>query len=271
MGQAHQRRRCGKRRTPKTWSKIHPEHAPTRRPYRQALRNEQSLRAVLSCLQQDAKRSRNTLAKINTQILYDHRLPRTLTGGRTAGDHAITRLVGDAHTSTAPAPQSKSVTLASRLVAQAPLVAAGLELRILAAGPVRLRLYSCCWRLCGPGRKSLLWLVRRRGRGHLRFVASGWLVSEGLARRGITDREHEPGETDPCVRWRRSTLVNRSTSLALVLSRSSPGAVRGFRLLRVHRSDRRPAGHGGDGPVDSPRRRWMVSISLSRIVRTVAP
>ena len=43
---------------------------------------------------------------------------------------------GNARRSTAPAPQSKPVTPASRLVAQeAPLVAFGLGLRILAAGP----------------------------------------------------------------------------------------------------------------------------------------
>jgi hypothetical protein len=42
-----------------------------------------------------------------------------------------------------PAPQSKPVTLASRLVARiAPLVAFGLGLRILAAGPAVLRQYS---------------------------------------------------------------------------------------------------------------------------------
>ena len=59
---------------------------------------------------------------------------------------------GNARRSTARAPQSKPVTPASRLVAQeAPLVAAGLGLRILAAGPARLRLYSCCGRLCEPG------------------------------------------------------------------------------------------------------------------------
>ena len=43
----------------------------------------------------------------------------------------------------APAPQSKPVTPASRLVAQlAPSVASGLGLRILAAGPAYIRLYS---------------------------------------------------------------------------------------------------------------------------------
>ena len=46
---------------------------------------------------------------------------------------------GNAHRSRAPAPQSKPVTPASRLVAQdAPLVASGLGLRILAAGPAPL-------------------------------------------------------------------------------------------------------------------------------------
>jgi len=50
---------------------------------------------------------------------------------------------GNARRSTAPTPQSKPVTHASRLVAQiAPLVAFGLGPRILAAGPARVRLYS---------------------------------------------------------------------------------------------------------------------------------
>jgi hypothetical protein len=51
---------------------------------------------------------------------------------------------------TAPAPQSKPVTRASRLVAQtAPLVAFGLGSRILAAGPAHNRLYSYYRRQCG--------------------------------------------------------------------------------------------------------------------------
>jgi hypothetical protein len=50
---------------------------------------------------------------------------------------------GNALRSTAPAPQSKPVTPASRRVAHvAPSVASGLGLRILAAGPARVRLYS---------------------------------------------------------------------------------------------------------------------------------
>jgi hypothetical protein len=48
-----------------------------------------------------------------------------------------------------PAPQSKPVAPASRLVAQvAPSVASGLRLRILAAGPACVRLYSYCGRVC---------------------------------------------------------------------------------------------------------------------------
>ena len=56
-----------------------PPHACTKQAplYRRALGNEHSLRAVLSYLRQDAKRSRNTRAKINTPILSDHRLPGT--------------------------------------------------------------------------------------------------------------------------------------------------------------------------------------------------
>jgi len=64
---------------------------------------------------------------------------------------------GDARGSTAPAPQSKPVAPASRLVAQvAPSVASGLGLRILAAGPAINRLYSYSRRLCEPDLKSLL-------------------------------------------------------------------------------------------------------------------
>jgi hypothetical protein len=58
---------------------------------------------------------------------------------------------GNARRSTAPAPQSKPVTPASRLVAHvAPSVASGRGLRILAAGPARARLYSSCGQLCAP-------------------------------------------------------------------------------------------------------------------------
>ena len=71
----------------------------------------------------------------------------------------------NAHRSTAPAPQSKPVTPASRLVAQTtPLVAYGLGLRIVAAGPARLRPYSCCGRLCEPEQKGLLRVRAEGGR-----------------------------------------------------------------------------------------------------------
>jgi hypothetical protein len=50
---------------------------------------------------------------------------------------------GNARRSTAPAPQSEPVTQASRLVAlNAPSVASRFGVRILAAGPAHLRLYS---------------------------------------------------------------------------------------------------------------------------------
>ena len=56
---------------------------------------------------------------------------------------------GNADRSPAPAPQSKSVTPASRLMARiAPLVAFGLGLRILATGPATYRQYSYCG-VCG--------------------------------------------------------------------------------------------------------------------------
>ena len=69
---------------------------------------------------------------------------------------------GNARRSTAPAPQSKPVTPASRLVAQvAPSVASGLGPRILAAGPARSRLYSDCRRYVDQAGK-FLGLVRGR-------------------------------------------------------------------------------------------------------------
>src|SRR5689334_12178939 len=58
---------------------------------------------------------------------------------------------GNARRTTALAPQSTPVTPASRLVARvAPLVAFQLGLRILAAGPARIRLYSYRRRLHEP-------------------------------------------------------------------------------------------------------------------------
>lgn len=60
----------------------------------------------------------------------------------------------DAGRSTAPAPQSKPVAHASRLVAQgAPSVALGLGVRILAAGPAHVRLYSDCRRYVNDSSK----------------------------------------------------------------------------------------------------------------------
>ena len=95
-------------------------------------------------------------------------------GARTPArfNHEETRPPGrwvNARRNTAPAPQSKPVTPASRLVAQtAPLVACGLGLRIVAAGPARLRPYSCCGRLCKPDQKGLL---RVRAEGSLTWVS----------------------------------------------------------------------------------------------------
>jgi hypothetical protein len=63
---------------------------------------------------------------------------------------------GSARRSTAPAPQSKPVAHAPRLVAQiAPLVAFGLGMRILAAGPAHQRLYSHRRRLCDQHSKEI--------------------------------------------------------------------------------------------------------------------
>src|SRR5207245_4237646 len=68
----------------------------------------------------------------------------------------------------APALQSKPVAPASRLVARvAPSVAFGLGLRIPAAGPARVRLYSYRGRLCDRRPQSRRNATRERARGGL--------------------------------------------------------------------------------------------------------
>jgi hypothetical protein len=80
-------------------------------------------------------------------------------GAFKSDSNASTEPVGNARWSTTPAPQSKPVAHASRLVARgAPSVAFGLGLRILAAGPARIRLYSDRGRLCDPDAK-VFWTV----------------------------------------------------------------------------------------------------------------
>ena len=128
---------------------------------------------------------------------------------------------GNARRSTAPAPQSKPVTLASRLVAQeAPLVAAGLGLRILAAGPARLRLYSCCGRLCEPAPKGLLRRVRGRGHrliGRPRLPRLPWSTP---APESSTDTA-DPG--DPIDNWAiRSPAIDRGSPQGAALRRRDP-------------------------------------------------
>ena len=78
---------------------------------------------------------------------------------RTAGRHRVARKQagwsGWPAEVPPPAPQSKPITLVSRLVARiAPLVAFGLGLRILAAGPAVLRPYSFRGALHEPVRNS---------------------------------------------------------------------------------------------------------------------
>jgi hypothetical protein len=108
------------------------------------------------------------------------------------GRDAATGRWGNAHRSTAPAPQSKPVTPASRLVAQeAPLVASGLGLRILAAGPAPVRLYSYRGRLCEPGLKSLRGLVRRRGHRLISRQRPGGLARSLPAAESLTETRHD--------------------------------------------------------------------------------
>ena len=89
------------------------------------------------------------LCSVRVVIFKPSRLSIGTRGRKKARDPA--RLIGtkppgrwdNADRSPAPAPQSKPVTPASRLVAQeTPLVASGLGSRILAAGPATYRQYS---------------------------------------------------------------------------------------------------------------------------------
>ena len=74
---------------------------------------------------------------------------------------------GGALRSTAPAPQSKPVTHASRLVALvAPSVASGLGLSILAAGPARDSHYSYRERLCAQPSKAIVRELSDSSTGH---------------------------------------------------------------------------------------------------------
>src|SRR5207248_5689709 len=88
---------------------------------------------------------------------------------------------GNARRSTAPAPQSKPVTPASRLVAHvAPSVASGLGLRILAAGPAVCRLYSYRGRLHEPDPKQFA-RASPRARGSADALPAAGLVSRERA------------------------------------------------------------------------------------------
>ena len=87
--------------------------------------------------------------------------------------------------STAPAPQSKPVTHASRLVTQiSPSMASGLRLKILAAGPVRIRLYSYRGRYVNPTSKVCWGARAERPAAHAR--------ARPVARRGppLAGQEH---------------------------------------------------------------------------------
>jgi len=100
----------------------------------------------------------------------------------------------DARGSTTPAPQSKPVTHASRLVAHiAPSVAVERKLRILAAGPASHRLYSYRRHLCEPTPRVCS--ASPRARASADSPPAAGLVSQVLARRESTRRPHA-GETD---------------------------------------------------------------------------
>ena len=97
-----------------------------------------------------------------------------------------------ARRNTAPAPQSKPVTPASRLVAQvAPLVAFGLGASILAAGPAVHRLYSHRGRLCEPDPSSLPGRVAGAGIGLIRATAPARLPEACSPE--ISERDRDTG------------------------------------------------------------------------------
>ena len=101
-------------------------------------------------------------------------------------------LCDDARRNTEPAPQSKPVTLASRLVAQvAPLVAIGLGLSILAAGPAVHRLYSHRGRSCEPDPNSLLGRVAGAGIGQIHASAPARLPEACSPE--ISERDRDTG------------------------------------------------------------------------------
>ena len=93
--------------------------------------------------------------------------------------------------SRAPAPQSKPVTPASRLVARVePLVAFGLGPRILAAGPARIRLA----RFAGGyvNQSSIVCSAHPRARASVDSSPADSSSLTELARAGIIDRSRDP-------------------------------------------------------------------------------
>jgi hypothetical protein len=102
----------------------------------------------------------------------------------------------NARRSTAPAPQSQPVTHASRLVAQiTPSVALGLGVRILAAGPAHVRLYTDSSR-CVNHSSKVAQACPRAPASADSSPAAGF-VSQGLARQESLSETVTRGERTP--------------------------------------------------------------------------
>jgi hypothetical protein len=174
---------------------------------------------------------------------------------------AATGPVGNAGRSTAPAPQSKPVTPASRLVAQiTPLVAFGLGLRILAAGPAPFQLYSYCGR-CEPDLKSLLGLVR--GRGHRLIprqrparLPRSLPAAESLTETATPGDRTENWDIRPPAIERHRPQVLRSDDETRAITSAGPAA-RSYKTIRSTSAPRRRWRRDRDLPRRQQRDRWQ--------------
>jgi hypothetical protein len=156
---------------------------------------------------------------------------------------------GNARRSAAPAPQSKPVTPASRLVAQvAPSVASGLGLSVPAAGPARQPQYSCCGRMCEQTSKPARDSSWQKGRPASRRPSSP------------TGRCSPPARTSPALprssgwRWSRAGVHDRDaprrTALRATTDNDTTAAVTAQPPLT---RDRAPSRIAGDQTTPSSR------------------
>jgi hypothetical protein len=143
---------------------------------------------------------------------------------------------GNARRANTPAPQSKPVAQASRLVAQvAPSVALGLGVRIPAAGPAHLGLYSHSGRLRTRTSKNLLELLRAH-----RQTPANRPTRLPPTRRIRRPSRHQPSAADsnrasratPSHRDRRATSPTTPNPTLAADNRSSPRPPIGGLLVR---------------------------------------